>query len=100
MIRAIASNEDAPRLSRSSSWCSKRGDPRYTGRQVWARTDRGVDGARRTRWESDSVIALSPGDAGSLRVLWSTDAQLVDVVGGQPVRLGWLYPPDRRRRAA
>jgi hypothetical protein len=65
-----------------------------------ARTDRGVDGARRTRWEPDSVTALSPGGAGPLRVLWPPDAQLVDVVGGQPVRLGRLYPRDLRRRAA
>lgn len=65
-----------------------------------ARTDRGVDGARRTRWEPGNVTALSPGGAGPLRVLWPTDAQLVDVVGGQLVRLGRLYPPDLPRRAA
>lgn len=73
-----------------------------------ARTDRGVDGARRTRWEPISITALSPGGAGPLRALWPTDALLVDVVGCQPVRLGRLRRPnqtprrlsDQRRRAA
>lgn len=38
MIHATASNGDARRLSRSSSWCSQRNNPKYVGRQVWART--------------------------------------------------------------
>jgi hypothetical protein len=83
--------------------------PRDCAFTPWrARTDRGVDGARRTRWEPGSITALSPGGAGPLRALWPTAAVLVDVVGGQPVRLGRPCPAqagpcrasDQRRRAA
>jgi hypothetical protein len=41
MIHAIASNVDGPRLSRSSSWCSQRSNPKYLGRQVWGRRHQG-----------------------------------------------------------
>ncbi len=83
--------------------------PRARSHTPWrARTDRGVDGVRRIRWEASSVTALSPGGAGPLHALRSPDALVVDVVGGQPVRLGQLRLPDQvpgrvcveRKRAA
>jgi hypothetical protein len=41
MIHVIASNSDARRLSRSSSWCSQQNNPKYLGRQVWGRHHHG-----------------------------------------------------------